>query len=273
MKTIKKIYTTTFQNADNYGAILQCYALNKFLSKKYDAYVINYDNEIISNPYKIIRTFSKNPIKIIYHFIIDILNIKDSKKRKESFEKFRNKINFTKSIKNFKELEYNNNDIFITGSDQVWNIKITKKLDDIYFLNIKDCNCKKISYAASCGDLSTVSEYENELEFKNRINKLDAISVREADLANYINENMQVKPKVVLDPVFLLNKEDWFKFIGKKRLIKDKYIFVYSLANANKLFYKSIEKLSKETGFKIVYFNKNIYFSFNNYDSTNAFSI
>lgn len=250
---MKKIYITTFQNADNYGAMLQCYALSTFLKKKYKTFVINYDNEIISNQYKVIRKLDKNPLKSIYHYLIDIINYNDSKSRKNNFNHFRTIISFTNLIKSFDELKYGNSDVFVTGSDQVWNPKITGKLDDIYFLNIKNDNCKKISYAASCGDVSTLLEDSN--EFKKMINSFDSVSVRESGLSDYINKNTPIKSSVVLDPTLLITKRDWCELI-KSRLIKDKYIFVYSVGNANGLFYKSVEKLSNETGLKIVFFDK-----------------
>ena len=38
--------------------------------------------------------------------------------------------------------------------------------------------------------------------------------------------------------------------------MSEKYIFVYSVGNANKLFYETVNKLAKETGLKIVFFDK-----------------
>ena len=82
---MKKIYIATFQNADNYGVMLQCYALSNFLNNFNETRVIDYNNEFLMRQYKIIRGFVKNPIKAIYHLVIDILNYNDAIKRCENF--------------------------------------------------------------------------------------------------------------------------------------------------------------------------------------------
>lgn len=82
---MKKIYIATFQNADNYGAMLQCYALSNFLNNFNETRVIDYNNEFLMRQYKIIRRFDNNPIKAIYHLVIDILNYNDAIKRCENF--------------------------------------------------------------------------------------------------------------------------------------------------------------------------------------------
>lgn len=82
---MKKIYIATFQNADNYGAMLQCYALSNFLNNFNETCVIDYNNEFLMRQYKIIRRFDNNLIKAIYHLVIDILNYNDAIKRCENF--------------------------------------------------------------------------------------------------------------------------------------------------------------------------------------------
>lgn len=82
---MKKIYIATFQNADNYGVMLQCYALSNFLNNFNETRVIDYNNEFLMRQYKIIRGFVNNPIKAIYHLVIDILNYNDAIKRCENF--------------------------------------------------------------------------------------------------------------------------------------------------------------------------------------------
>ena len=251
---MKKNYITTFQNADNYGAMLQCYALSNFLKDFNDTYVINYNNELLAEQYKIIRKIDKNPIKSAYHLVIDLLNYSDALKRCKNFNNFRKGIQFTKKIDCLEELNYDADSIFITGSDQVWNPIIAGRIDDVYFLNLKNKYYKKISYAASCGDISTLKNFQN--DFFESIKSFDNISVREKGLCDFINSNSNLCSEVVLDPTLLLDVKDWKKIIDDKRIIEDKYIFVYSVGNANELFNKSVDKISKLTGLKIVFFDK-----------------
>lgn len=251
---MKNIYITTFQDADNYGAMLQCFALYNVLMGKYgNVKVIRYNNSEVASQYKIIRSPEKNLIKTLYHLLIDLINYDDARKRKLNFNKFREAISFTTKINKIDELSLERRDILITGSDQVWNPKITKGLDDVYFLKCKKGN-KKIAYAASCGDVSVLSGLEN--EFKKNILPFSAISVREKSLSDFINKKIGVKSVVVLDPTFLLSSREWKNYIGDNRIIGEKYIFVYSVGNANSLFYEVVDRVAKRTGLKVVFFDK-----------------
>ena len=251
---MKTIYITTFQNADNYGAMLQCYALSGSLSEKYQTSVIDYDNKNISAQYKLIRRVEKNPLKTAYHFIVDLINLKDAKIRKNNFSNFRNAIPLTHTVDRIDDLKIEDGDIFIAGSDQIWNPLLTKGFDSVYFLETSAKDIKRISYAASCGSPSVLEGHHR--QFKNLISKFDAISVRENSLANYIYEKTGVETSTVLDPTFLLPREKWEAIVGKKRIVKDKYIFVYSVGNANELFCNTVKKLARETGLKVIFFDK-----------------
>ena len=241
---MKKIGITTFHNVENYGALLQTYALYKYLSNcKYDSYIIDYNNTTLTNEYKLLS------IKDIPNSIKNLLVIKSCLKRKKNFDSFRKKINISKLD--------NNTDILITGSDQVWNPRITGGIDNYYFLNFKSLSSKKISYAASCGSISELVGYES--EFLNMINKLDYISVREKELQEYLQKNTNKNINLTLDPTLLLTKSEWLKCFDNKRIVSDKYIFVYSVGNDNKLFIDSVNLLAKKTGYSIVYFDRSDY--------------
>ena len=57
-----KIGILTFHNADNYGAVLQCYALQEALKKnfpQFDVSVVDYRNTEIEKSYKIIQRRKK----------------------------------------------------------------------------------------------------------------------------------------------------------------------------------------------------------------------
>mgnify|MGYP006396861429 CR=1 FL=1 len=57
---MKKICLITFHSAHNYGAMLQSYALQKILKKKYDIKIINYRNYTIDKNYKLFVLNKKN---------------------------------------------------------------------------------------------------------------------------------------------------------------------------------------------------------------------
>lgn len=252
---MKKVETVTFHLANNYGAVLQAYALQKVISQKYNTEILNYDNKFISNNYKAFKQASKNPIKTVYHFAKDICNYNKEIKRIRLFDNFRNNyLKMSNHFTNDENPQYPTADVYIVGSDQVWNPFLTNGVDNVYLLDKLE-NTKKISYAASSGDIKYIDE--NKEEFFTKFNAFDYVSVREEKLKNYLIKNGRKNVDVVLDPTLLLTKEMWEEFAGKERIEKDKYVFVYSVNNANKLFIKFVNKFAKEKGLKIVFFDKN----------------
>ena len=241
---MKKIAIVTFQRTCNYGAALQCYALKKKLEKKNnEVSVIDYRNEHIEKEYKIFKGSVK-----------DIVFLKNNLKNIRNFKKFNKKLNFSKEYYEVNEFKKNTEkfDIYITGSDQVWNPDITGGLDDVYSLNFRN-NAKRVSYAASIG----IDEIPNNLKsiYKEKLSNLDLISVREENAKNELENIIQNKKiNVVLDPTLLLTKDDWKELAGDRK-IKDKYLLVYSLKEDERLI-KLANDMAKKTNLRIVHFRK-----------------
>lgn len=256
---MKKIIITTFQGAHNYGAFLQAFALQtKLQDLGYNVRILNYKKKYISEepPYHFIKSNIKWTIKAA---IDTLLHYKTKKKRYDSFnidiEKY---LRLTKKIDNVEEFsKMLTNEILITGSDQVWNPLLTNGIDDVYFLNIPNNNVK-ISYAASLGNPHNIDNYL--LKFKDVINGIDKISVREKNAEDYINSITNKKiSTTVLDPTLLLTKEQWDKVLRKEDLPNEEYIFAYQVT-PDEDYYKIVNKISKETGLKVVNFNNDIHF-------------
>ncbi len=253
---MKKIYTVTFHEANNYGAVLQAFALQKFLSKKYDTAILNYNNRAISDCYKPITTGGEKGAKALLAFVKSIINYPKTAKRAASFNAFRKKLVITDvKIKRGQIKEkYLSAYAYITGSDQVWNSELTGGVDDVYSLNFGNNDFRKISYAASCGSVDHF--LKNQEYFKKALSGYSAVSVREKSLQNAVNSLKGKRAALVSDPTILLGEEEWGKIAEKKRLIKNKYIFAYSVGNATPLFYKAVNKVAKDTGYDVVFFDK-----------------
>lgn len=253
---MKKIGIITFHRAHNYGAMLQAYALQEYL-KKYDVKIIDFNDKNINRCYKIIRVNEKNVKGNIKSIISDMLFLNKNIRRYYFFNKFlKNNMKLTQKYKSKKSLmvNYPKFDIYITGSDQVWNPNIVGKIDDIYTLNFGEKKIKRISYAASIG-ISKLkkSDYEKLIE---DINKIDKISVRERSAKELLEKKIVKKNiEVVLDPTFLIKKEEWEKKFRNKFLIKEEYIFAYEV-DYNEEYIKIVNELSKRTNLKVVYFEK-----------------
>ena len=199
---MKKIGITTFQGAYNYGAILQAYALQKTLSDiGNDVKIINYYNENIYDQYRTFRKKHHGLSSAIKIFIYDVYLWSIKSRRNKNFKKFiSDNINLTDKKYEKAEIEKMAFDVIVTGSDQVWNKNITSGLDDIYTLNIEN-SAKKISYAASIGDNKILED--NKSEYKEKLQKLDLISVRETSTKPILEKVINRKVDVVLDPTLL----------------------------------------------------------------------
>lgn len=242
---MKRIGIMTFYFAHNYGAVWQAYALKNYLD-------INGKNEvnfIQFIPKKLNVYYSLNPfndlnsLRSIKSMFGKILRNPKKVYQYIKFEQFiSTKLGCTIDLNALNK----NYDIFITGSDQVWNDNITGEYDE-YFLSFSN-NSKKISYAASFGKQNISSSTKEKID--KYLPKFDAISVREQSGINLINEIIISKVSRVCDPVFLFSKQDWEKEIEKKKLINGEFILYYSLEANDKLFNKSI-LLSKELNIPI----------------------
>lgn len=119
-------------------------------------------------------------------------------------------------------------DIFITGSDQVWH---PKAVCGAYLLDFVWEGKTKLSYAASVSTDSLPEEYR--LRYQQCLADFDGVSVREADAVELIRPLSPVEVKWVLDPVFLLEKQQWDE-ICPERKIEEPYLFCYFLGEDHK---------------------------------------
>ena len=254
---MKRIGIITFHSAHNYGAMLQAFALQKrirLLNSNYDVRIINYRNELIDKQYKIFKVQKGTIKEFIKSSIWSMLFLTKNIKRYIAFNKFMN-TNFTFTDKVYKsEIELKKEspdfDFYIVGSDQVWNTKLTQGLQDSYTLNFGKENIKRISYAASIGN-SEITEKEKDI-FKDKLSKLDYISVREETGKNLLEPILKKKVEVVLDPTLLLEKKYWEEEV--KGLIgeNEKYIFAYRVGEGEE-YRKIVKFLSKITGIKVIH--------------------
>ncbi len=256
---MKKIYTTTFHNASNYGAVLQAYALQQILLKKYDTAILNYNCTAISDVYRCFKRRNGSKKHQTVQLVKDILNCKKEYLRNQHFKKFRN--NFLKETREYKTAQdviqhYPDGDIYITGSDQVWSPTITKGLNPVYTLDFGDHNFRKISYAASTGSNASIEHSVDELV--QILQEYQALSVREDTLKQLLLNNGIENVELVLDPSLLLTREEWGKLIPPKKIEKQKYILVYSWDEPS-FFFKIVNQFAQTNNYKIYYYRRRDY--------------
>ncbi|WP_370832909.1 polysaccharide pyruvyl transferase family protein [Acidaminococcus sp.] len=248
---MKKIGILTFQRASNYGAALQMYALQrKIRDIGPDAEVIDFICPYIFDWYKPFM------LKHIFHpraLIGDILNASIKMKRNHQFSSFVKKtMRFSKPVSKSSLSSISDKyDVYIVGSDQVWNPLLTNS-ESAYFLDFVKEKSKRRSYAASFG----VSEWpiSSTLPIARLLEEMGAISTREEagkKLIQSISGNT-APITVDLDPVFLLKKEEWLS-IAKKKVGSKSYLFIYAVGNENlEKVYRTASQLAEEKGLYII---------------------
>lgn len=188
-----KISILTFSKEDNFGANLQCYALLKTL--------INMGHSVD------IIDIQLPPLQsgLLSQFLRIYQHYKFKAFRKEFVDSY-----FTSSFRTVDELKKNppQSDVYIVGSDQVWNPHITKRLDPlIYFFSFLPTSAVRIAYAASFG-IPSWTDKQLLPEVTKLIKKFSAISVREEQGITICKNTFKIEATEVCDPTLLLPHYD-----------------------------------------------------------------
>lgn len=222
-----RIAILSFHNAANYGAALQAVALQRKLDELgyYNDY-IDYQNKYRRHAYDMLYQFLHafktgrfiNALKYAVGAPFMFL-------RKHRFA------NFYKEYLRKTDDIYSNSieasklnskyDKFIVGSDQVWNPE-NNGGDMAFLLNFVD-DWKKISYSSSFGLSSIPSQYES--QYRELLSKFKNLAVRESDGVRLVKELTGRNATLVLDPVFLIDKNSWMELANK---FEDDFIFSYT---------------------------------------------
>lgn len=235
----KKIGILTFHGESNYGAFLQTFALSETLKR------LGCDVKIIDLKLPII---SQGFIKNIFKFVL--VNQRVFSNARASFLTLTTDHYFNSSELKAKLPAM---DLFIVGSDQVWNEEITKGLRDTYFFDFLPDDKKRIAYAASFGTEEWLYNESDTEQIKILLNKFNAISVREKSAVQYCKDKFDLETLQVLDPTLLLN--DYSKITGKDIPEKNDLIcFKFVVDND---FFEFSRKFGNISNKKVVFLNNN----------------
>lgn len=248
---IMEIGILTFHSAHNYGAVLQCYALQEVLKEMgFVVTVIDYRPYYITRAYNIIniyRILSRNPLEIFRKIILEFLCLIKRIRRYNKFDNFINKYYNLSIIRDISP-DY---EVYVIGSDQIWNPKITRGFDGYYFgcFPFPKGKRKYIAYAASMETESLSDSMKDYL--RTYLCNFDAISVRESQLAKLLRSLTDKDIHVVLDPTLLADISIWNKFISKPPL-KEKYVLIYQVRGDRKITKKIANHIAKQLGALVV---------------------
>lgn len=223
----KKVGIITFHLSINYGAVLQCYALQEFFKRRgYSVSVIDYHPDFKKRRDSII---TRNPlINSVRRFYVTLRDYIPSR------------IAWTLTFKRFVSKWLNLSeactectipstfDTYVIGSDQLWNYTITGGPHDVFFANFKFAKGikKYITYAVSM-ELTGVGP-EDTNRTKVLLKNFDAISVREQNAITFLSALTEKKISKAIDPTLLVDKNIWESFLEKPE-IRHKYILLYQV--------------------------------------------
>lgn len=248
----KTLGILTFNRALNYGAVLQTLALKDVCeSLGYEVYTVNYMKDTPEEAPSLFRNFLAAPNKkrAVFKLVRGAMSYIGDYRRWRAFSIFRrnylNESIVCTSAEEVASLEY---DVYISGSDQIWNYNITgSQFDPVYFGQIPGA-ARCMVYAASAQD--TPFPLNKEQEFAAILERTNVpVSIREEKLAKYAAKLTGTQHPVVLDPTLLAGR-DFLDKLPATNAPKEPYILIYQI-DANPASDVSVAALEKRFGCKV----------------------
>ncbi len=255
----------TFTLNFNYGAGLQAFALSEFLkSEGHEVVILNIRRPILEYLFDV--KFSRK--RKIFDFVKNTLKYCFNYWQKGSFFQTENLLRdrlafmdfFTQytchTRKYYSDDEIKKDlpiaDLYIVGSDQVWNPKNVDNRLYTYFCSFLPDNVKRISYAASFGGSKQLNLSEEQVvTIKKLLQKFSAVSVREDIGIEILKEIFDINTGIeVLDPTFLPEVSIYDEIARTSNINAKGYIFSFKF-NPDKKWYNSLKYISKQTGYKV----------------------
>lgn len=235
-----KIGVITLYGLFNYGNRLQNLAITEILGQR------GFDVETIC--------CERITIGKVFHFIKNLLFPNSLISRRErAFVNFNNKyIKVRKYYRQDLKLPKTVNekyDVFIVGSDQVWNPELRKKERDTFFLRFTTKD-KRVCLSPSIG-ISKIDDVYYE-EFRDGLRGFNYLSCREEDGTKEIERISGMDCKTLLDPTLALDVSFWRTVGSYESLPKEKYILSFFLGEKDADISESINKYAKKKGCLII---------------------
>ena len=252
---MKKIAFITIHVGSNFGSVLQTIATSETLKRLgYEPLCVNY-----------------NPPRVTYKRFWSLGNVNILKKSLRLFwklyalpERLLNRRAYQgylgKYVKLSSPIYAEDNfaekcpkaDVYMTGSDQVWNMKHNEGLDTHYFFD--GVKGKKISFASSVGYTDLINGGKDAL--KKYLADYSSLSVRE-DSAVELLASLGLRAEQLLDPVFMLNETEWKDYTKPERIVKEPYLLVYAPYNTvdKGLIFRHARRIADKEGLKVVTFS------------------
>ncbi|MBQ6689925.1 MAG: polysaccharide pyruvyl transferase family protein [Bacteroidales bacterium] len=251
-----KVGILTFHRAQNYGAVLQCYALQEILrGLGHDVSVIDYRQPWIEEFYKVfspsmmrlnsgslagLSAFLRNRLK---KFVVSPL-------KASHFRSFRNDFLRLSSSCGKDDIPQDY-DVYVIGSDQLWSLHcLGGNLDPVYLGDFRRAGRSKLIGYAVSADMHSVDSSSGMIASHAPL--FDALSMREKAVADKVTEISGKHCDVCLDPTLLADVSLWDPVIDDRWKGRD-YVLVYEVRwneETRGLLKKKAEELARHIGKK-----------------------
>lgn len=249
----RKICLVTLHRVFNYGSVLQAYATCRVFEKAgYEVELADYVTEQRTNR----RLFLSVPDFIPKDFLhrgsyLALKSVSILLKKKTIHGFLRRNVPLSgKQYVTADDLAKDppQADLYVTGSDQVWNSQYNEGVDRGFFLDFAPEGAPRFAYVSSFG--KTKLEGEERQQIKRYLEKFTAISVRE-DAALEILRDLGLEGTCLVDPTLQLTREEWLA-LASKRLIREPYLILMLIYNEDEHGTEYARKLADQLGLKLV---------------------
>lgn len=210
----RKLAILTFHRAFNVGAMLQAWALAAFAGKCGWTAEFPDCNTVGWTPRWRRVGRGEGWVLRIKVLLANLCSLGSEDLARVRFARFARLLKRSPAV----ALERGDYELAIIGSDQVWNVRLTRTEAAVFFGETLPAALPVCVYAASAGDEPvTPATRERILRL---VARAQAASVRERIAG--------IELPVMADPVFLLSRDD-FRLVAKRDLVRGKYVFVFML--------------------------------------------
>lgn len=211
----------------NYGNKLQNFAVQEVMKK------LGYETDVIyiqskkSRIKQIMRSLIHKTL--LKHFSHISIESKLLFKRQIAFQKFCKQYISERRYSSINQIH--DSDVFILGSDQVWNPNFLNGMNkQLFFLTFTKPE-KKVCFSPSFG-LDNITE-EWKPYYREKLATFPKISVREESGKEIVSDLTGKDAEVLVDPTMMINRDEWLSIAKKPDGIdfKNKYILTYFLGD------------------------------------------
>ena len=227
-----KIAIMTQPLGRNYGGIMQAWALQQVL-KRMGHHPVTIDRQPRN------ASFAFRTAQIAYWYLQKLFGKRTAivNVRRHYPEIFANTNNFVSEnivisekiggqIDLERHFESNIYDAVVVGSDQTWRPSYSPNILNEYLDFLSRSPVRKVAYATSFGVDAWEYTPSQTLLCRELIGAFDAVSVRENSGVLMCKEYLDAEAQLVLDPTFLLTKQDYESLIKGERKSRGVYTYI-----------------------------------------------